>query len=771
MIAVLLWGCGPNEDPPASTPATLVTAVSAVGIEVVPNDGPAPLTTWVRAVDEHGMAVASDPATIIANGSPVEVAFDALGHADLVRETPGTAVIDVGGVQVALHATTGPFLAFGLNSAAGPATAAPAFRTVSLDEAEALTDGTAVWWQPRDGRPAHRVLTPTSTIEGLRARHIDVDGFIDAVAWSSDHVFLLKARLQGGMARMGVLSGDGLTVGGADVADLDGDNLPDLAIAWNHADGTSWIDVWHGDGLGAFAAIEPRTLPAPASDLAAGDNTGEGQVQVTVALQDGTWSRWIEGAPGALIPIGPATPSAVDLPADVTIEIQGDLNGDGADEMVALAPYVTGVERNLALYELDRDVLRIGLPDKVAATTGWGDGNQDGTTDLWVLDESGQLEILWFEDVDVGDGAYHPSDVGTLPSSGPLTTGLWFEGDTVPDLFVASADLWTWSLGRVPADLIGPFWAPGAPQSRHVGVGLPHGLLVHEVDGDPTTVDVVHFVDDALGTRVRAVAFGRESGTVLGSVVVGEEGGPILDYDLCGDTLWVLADGEVSSIDLFQPAPRKLGDAPTQATRVACGTLGGGAEAALLANGEIASISASFAVVGERLPAPSAVDLAIADIGSGPTIQTCSEAACRMTSWTWGTGQQALVTGFVDRTEVRTATATTRYAGGGTPAIVDVDRDGHLDALVTGPRGTGSVTALFRSTGEGWAPPRFWTLDAEPIPPLAVGDATGDGSDDLWWTDATGAIFHSSTPYAPAPTTYDTGLPLDTAVTDTAATP
>ncbi len=55
------------------------------------------------------------------------------------------------------------------------------------------------------------------------------------------------------------------------------------------------LDVWKGDGLFGFTAAEPRDIETAPTDIAVGDNTGEGMNQITMTHDDGTWSRYIAG--------------------------------------------------------------------------------------------------------------------------------------------------------------------------------------------------------------------------------------------------------------------------------------------------------------------------------------------------------------------------------------------------------------------------------------------------------------------------------------------
>ena len=73
------------------------------------------------------------------------------------------------------------------------------------------------------------------------------------------------------------------------VTDLSGDGLPDVATA-NRIEKT--VSVRLGDGAGGLGAEDSYTLPgvAEALDLAAGDVTGDGKLDLVVCASDGNTS-------------------------------------------------------------------------------------------------------------------------------------------------------------------------------------------------------------------------------------------------------------------------------------------------------------------------------------------------------------------------------------------------------------------------------------------------------------------------------------------------
>lgn len=761
IVALMTLACAPRTAGFGASPAHIVEPTGPVAYEAIGGTAAAPAIGWVRAIDDFAAAVPSDPVTLTVGGLPVTISFDGLGYADVVADVPGQSVTVEGASAPAnVHAIAGTWFGLGLDPGTQPQNTAPA-HAATVDGAVLVAGGSEVWWVPVGANTSHLVLRADGDIVGLRARDVDVDGATDAVAWTATTAYLLRARLDGGMARGAVLRADGLGLGGADIGDLNGDKLPDLAVGWTDG-ATHVLDVWSGDGEWNFTPATPRSLVTAPADLVIGDNTGEGVAQITVLHEDGEWSRFLEAKPDLFMQVGPSTPRALQLDGEGSLLSQGDMTGDGAVELYALDPLLPGQDRRASVMQVDRDVLVLESLGHPGAQAALGDGNADGLEDLFLLAEDGILSAVWFEKVIDANGVFHPIDVEQWPEPGPIALGRWFGDDLVPDLFTAGLNLWAWRRGGTATTDDTTFWHSAPPPVQTYGTAHPGPMAVAELDGDPVTVDVVSFAPGVDGTRLVVASYAPgAAGVQRGSVPVGPNGGPVTDFDICGDIAWVVADATLSRVDLGGGTPSLSADNSTAATRIACGTLGGNAEAALLVDDEYVTLTASAVASGDRVPAGGAQDLTIADLGDGPRIHACYDAGCRLTSWRRPT-DTVLAIGTPHTTTLHGLSGDTSYSGGGFPQVVDADGNGIDDLLVIAPSaGAAPQTtyALYLAADDTVAKPLLWSTPIAASAWGGLGDGDGDGSPDLWTLDAAGTLLHTISPLPPPDDTTDTGAP------------
>jgi hypothetical protein len=773
-VVSLCVACGRTTNHPSS-PASFVLADEAVDVEFGDVMGPAPLEMPVRAVNIYGAAVAADPIDFVVNARAVEVKFDGLGYGSVLRYYAGSAEVEYDGRVALAHALDSDWAGFGLMRAV-PAPFADADGTQPVGGGALVSKEAELWWVPTEG-PAHRVLVADSPLQGFRSRDVDVDGVTDAVAWSRTTVFLLRGRLGGGMAWGAALQAPDYTVGGADVGDLNGDNLPDIAVAWAQEDGHI-LDIWHGDGLWGWIPAVPKALAKQAVDVGIGDNTGEGINQATILNFDGTWSRYIHGSEFEYMPIGPKTPSKVPIPRGSQIRKASDVNGNNAAELVVAGPRLASVDREILLFDMKEGVQILPV-DELEAFVSVADGNADRKEEVWTLPLDRQLRSLSYEkDEFTGERSYVPRVLGLMPERGPFGLFPYYGGDSVPDLFLAGDITWWWYYGFTsPEDLLPGeeriFWWITEPERVAVAQGLVGPMAVVTLDGDPLTTQLVLFDVTPEGLTRLLIANHHpdlEGAVGMGALPLSDLGAAPLELAVCGTMAWTLLSGRLHQVDISNPtAPNHLGSIPTNGTKIHCADGEAPAAAVYLEDDAVVTVDPALAELS-RWPAAGARDVAMADRGNGIRVQSCTTTDCDIGTWRWAPGQALLVDSDPERVNLMgTGTSETLF-GGGAITVADVDGDGNEDLVTSMLMPTGTRIVLHRSTGTHIAPPEVFHTRMRLLGPVWISDADGDGLTDLWGVDHGGFLWHTLAPaevvVGAIDHTGDTG-PKDTAAEDT----
>ncbi|MFT4623504.1 MAG: hypothetical protein ACI8PZ_002160 [Myxococcota bacterium] len=778
-LLLALVGCA-LEAVPVPSPAAFMDRLEAESIEVVPAGGSAPVTAFVRTANRFGAAVDAPDVDLRIDDRDRRITIDALGYGELYWAASGQAFVTGGDTIVQLDVAASRWPGFGLMRAF-EAPIENAEYAVALTGGAAVAQGSEVWWVGTEGR-AHRVLDADSDLQGVRARHVDVDGILDVVAWTRTTVYLLRGRLGGGVAWGAGLQAVGYSVGGIDVEDLNGDNLPDLAVAWTQPE-SHLLDVWHGDGLWEFDAREPKNLGTEPSDVSIGDNSGEGKAQITVLHADGTWSRFIDGRDGLYMPVGPQKPDKVRMPSSPITFPGADVNGDEADELIVVSPYQVAESRDILLFELNRGV-QLLPSEEPAAHVAVFDGDADGLADVWYLRDDRTLGSLTYDKTTERTGAYTPLEIGELAEHGPIAMSTFGQRDAVGDLFLAGNRLWWFFDGFTSAedDEVEVFWRPGGPELSAVGEGVRPPLAWMEYDDDLDANQLVLFrqFDDLIELAVFAQRIG-EPPVRAGGVTLWAGGAVATDMAVCGTDAYVTGQGRLIRVDLSDPtAPVLRDEVPIDArtSRVDCGEGPVGAVVVALDGEQIVLYDRELGEV-ERSSAGSAGDVAIVDLGSGPEIRSCDGEGCNVVGWSRADGQVVVARSTPDSLELVDRTGRSeQVVGGGRLMVADVDRDGADDliAVATGAPSapTGSVVVVHRTNTEASVPADVYHSSVEARGGwVAVGDADGDREPDLWFADPSERLLHTLAPAGGADVELgtDTGAAHtgDTAAADTGA--
>jgi len=669
------------------------------GVVLHAQDGVAPNTVLVRAVDGSGTSGGPSTVQVQLDGSAESLETDPFGYAILELEAGVTTVEDQD--VVSLDEPAGwPDLSR-VEAPRPPATEAAAGRRGML-----VSSGSQVWWTGPT-LPDHPVAELGATVTGLRAAQLDADGVIDAVVWGGDRVVLLRGRDQGGAAFGAGVRAEGWTVQAAAAGDLDDDGDVDVAMAWDTGNGTL-LQVWGGEGAWSLAPVDESAIVGQVTDMVIARDLSDGKPVITLLVPEAEWQRYrltdgVIAATGNRLSVGAVQGSRLFNP--------GDLSGDGVEELIVVEPRREGAVREIDVWDLSSD-RPVVLPLEVFG--GWlatGDLDTDGVSDLWLMDEDGTLTTLRFE-----EGQFTRRDAGILGQAGPLAVSPVTSDDTVPDLLVASSSTWVHHVGQLDDDEP-PRWSPRRAQASRRAEGLVGPLAAFDTDA---LLDEVAGVVDAEGQlSLRLYGLGDAGPVVVGSVGLGASRS-VLDLAGCGSRVWVLLEDEVVLVDteLYTVVGRQAVSGPRTVACRDTGTVRG-----------VVTTDASTHVFLDDLVPDDTLDQVHADAAIvGGEVVGC-DGPC--IAWPWTGGVDALVTETASGLSVQVDGQTTELPGGGALSVQDSNGDGELELWARAPTG---VIAVLRASAvgpvlEGWrASPSTYSG------PALVADGPGVGTS-LWFAD------------------------------------
>lgn len=749
------------------SPAEQVEGGAATGVEAISGVGLAPYRALVRATNRFGAGVETEPISVIVNGSTVTVGFDGFGFGGVVLDDPGSYSVEPAGgtaVEVSVLQTDWPGLPY---PPAWTAPVADADQLVAVTGGVVAMKGSELWWAGPTTGP-HRVLRTEDPLVGVAAVQIDVDGVTDLLAWTANEAYLLRGRSGGGFGWGTAFHALGLTLAGADVADLSGDNLPDLAMAWTAGDGSGVLDIWEGDGLMGFVPAEPRDLSSRPTSLQVGDATGEGLPQVTVMLDDGSWNRFVHAADLQYIPIGPFFPSSILAPRDAAFLPMEDMNRDDGDEILLANPRVSGTGRTLWLIDMaiDHNACDDGSATAICTTSftqldlptaAWlSDGDVDGDLldDLWVLNEDRTLE-LYKSEPDLGTSLLLAhAVVGPVTGPGPIAVSD-VDRDGTADLWVAGSSIWRQWLGVLTGDPR-TIWAARSPEPEFVREATHPWFARAEFDSDPSTIEFGATTTEDGKTVFKVLQYVPGSGraTSLSSREFATGEIPT-DLAVCGSVAFLALGGQLYEIDATDPFhPVVSPPVGSGVTRLACGPGPSGSVVATLTNGQVVLRDRNLASVGTS-PAANAKDIELVDLGGNTReVRTCATDGCGI-AVVHLDGDPIVVFGDEVTMQLESGGGGSPVLdGAGRPLVGDIDHDGHEDVI--GVASSGLIT-LHRSTGGRLGQAELLNATVPWTGTVLLMDGDDDGWDDLMTVDPAGDLVFYPSVSGPASTPGDTG--------------
>ncbi|MFN7143681.1 MAG: hypothetical protein ACK4YP_07900, partial [Myxococcota bacterium] len=632
-------GCQSEDTLPALLEAEDATPV---GVWVSEGLGTAPVTVTAFATNAVGGVVPSGELTLTSDTTvtAAPVGVDGWVEAEMSGEAGHHALsANVEGLSGEGAAWLTAADAGRVDAHAAPLVGEPRF-LARAGSGVAASVGPDVWWTGFDGRQPVRVLALPEDVTGLYAAEIDADGVSDLVVTSATRVAVLRGRDAGGLVWGGGWSAaDGRTVVGASVADFDGDNANDLAVALAESDTLSQLSIVGGDGTWGFTPIDALEVPYAVHGVSIDDLDGNGIGEVTFLTSDGLLRRYtkIDGAWAATL-----TSSQFDLEMGAGSRLlpSVDLDADGAADFAVHGPSLDGTGW-LAW------VVTPGAADPaqypiVAAGSGYawvglatGDLTGDGLADL-VYTAPGKLSRgVWAERVDApGEFTFTLQAWADAPTHAAVAV-VDVDVDGVADVVVGGETLRVYPGARVADDPETPdedetvAWKIATPETSTFGLDLLVAPAVGDVTGD-AIVDIVGLVLPTGGAGVAlqgllgvaATDTSRETIRTGGTVTMSGSGAA-LDLAVCGTRAYVLYEeaddvGNVGTwlarADLSASVGPTLDGAPIAVTGelLACGAFAAGEVAVSDAAGAVTYVDALGAVtVGESFGA--AGDIAAAD--------------------------------------------------------------------------------------------------------------------------------------------------------------
>lgn len=751
-------GCQSEDTLPALLEAEDATPV---GVWVSEGLGAAPVTMTAFATNAVGAVVPSGDLTITSDATVTAAPVGVDGWVDL--EVQG----DVGAnaVTAAVDGLSGDGAAWltaadagNVDAHAAPLPGTPRF-VARAGSGVAAAVGADVWWTGFDGRQPARVLALPEDVTGMFAAEIDADGVSDLVVTSATRVAVLRGRDGGGLVWGGGWNTvDGRTVVGASVADFDGDNANDLAVALAESDTLSHLSIVGGDGTWGFTPIDALEVPYAVHGVSLDDLDGNGIGEVTFLTADGLLRRYtkIDGAWAATL-----TSSQFDLQMGPGSRLlpSVDLDADGVPDLVAYGPSLEGAEW-LAWIVTPGAADPVQYPI-VSAGSGYawvgvatGDLTGDGLADL-VYTAPGKLSRgVWAERADVpGEFTFSLQAWSDAPSHAAVAI-VDVDADTVADVVVGGTDLRVFPGARVADDPATPdedetvAWKIATPETSTFGLDLLVPPVVGDVTGDAVT-DIVGLVLPTGGAGVAlqgllgvaATDTARETLRSGGSLTVSGSGAA-LDLAVCGARAYVLYEeaddvGNVGTwlvrADLGASVGPTLDGAPIAVTGdvLACGAFALGEVAVADAAGAVSYVDAVGAVTaGDSVGA--AGDIAAADTdGDGvDEVVACEGDGCAVYAADLdGDGTTDLAVQDADGIVVTIGGADVTVDADGALHVADADGDGVADVIV----GLDGLARVYRGVDGLLSPPvASWTW--RPVADAAhFGDLDGDGLPDAFY--------------------------------------
>lgn len=516
----------------------------AVALETLSRNTDASLTLQARIVDEYGFAIADQELQFLEDGAsePQIIRTNAFGYANLQPEfaddNSASATVtwnDQTGRSYSVTPSNIPAFR-GYLAQYVPTTQTPNFIT---DMSDGLLIGydTELWWSPiqTNGFP-HRIGTLPLNILGLWSGNIDNDGYLDAVVWTLDSVYLLRGIPDGGVSLEKEYTSLKGSVVAVSIGYFDTDDHADISIATS-TEKLGYLTILSGTGSWGFEAQEVLDLNFPIEDAVTGDENHDSYVDVSlVDLDTGIIHRysysiegWVSSAYSIIDPSFYRALPGTSFHPQIDLDLDGNddlllFGGEGDDDQ-SLAIFLTGAI--LSKYEL-KPVPYDAIVRKI---------NPDDYPDILTLNRNAKFSHMFF-DGDLDD--FIIRTFGAPNISGPFMS-FDTEDSSYSNLRV---------LQHQPSDIQGKESELGKWVADIITWKEASSIIIHQSQiiiadaNQDGALDVAVIVDEENERKLRIFKYGLQLENLSTIDTIGFSNANVLAFALCnGQYLTITDDG------------------------------------------------------------------------------------------------------------------------------------------------------------------------------------------------------------------------------------
>jgi hypothetical protein len=315
------------------------------------------------------------------------------------------------------------------------------------------------------GQATLSTLSLPAGSRSLKARYLGSPAYVGSLSQTSTAT-VLGVSANSLAAAVNYPAGNGPVA--VAVGDLNGDGIPDLAVANRNS---SEVSVLIGNGNGTFRAAVNYPVGALPTAVACGDFNMDGKLDIAVLTFEGTLALLFGNAGGTLQ--APVTYAAGTYPVSLAV---GDLNNDGIPDIAFVDAYGTFNTVRLFLGTADGTLRLQPYPytaGSLVSNVILADFNADGNADLAVANSDGVSILLGN-----GDGTLRSPQLISTAYPAYALAAADFNGDGLLDLATAG---WIGnSMNVLTGNGDGTFKTPTA----YTVTGAPYAIATGDFNGD-----------------------------------------------------------------------------------------------------------------------------------------------------------------------------------------------------------------------------------------------------------------------------------------------